>query len=307
MSRRYQAGSSRRAHAAAVAVGLSLWAALSGCSSPQSSESGIPQRIVSLSPSITETLFALGLGSRVIGVTTFCLYPPEAKLIEKIGDYADANLEKIIALRPDLVILSAEHEKQQVYLHRFGVSTLSVGNTTCAEICTSFAAIGRRCGAEKASDSLIALFRSRMSIASGGLSARPRVLICVGRDSPGAGRITSVFAAGARTFYYDLIDAAGGVNAFPDSTPAFPRLSAEGVYAIAPDIVIDVAPAMGAYSCAALVADWQSMKRVPAVARGAVYCVPDSYATVPGPRLFLLLDDLRHMIADYVHSREGAG
>jgi iron complex transport system substrate-binding protein len=289
-----------------IAIACILLAAVIGCSRKQE-HLEIPKRIISLAPSITETLFALGLGERVIGVTSYCTYPPQTKNIDKIGGYADANLEKIIALHPDLVVLSREHEKQRMYLNRFGVSTLEVDNSTCASVCSSFTLIGKRCGVTNMSDSLKRLFHERLTQAIGSRPVRPKVLFCVGRDSPGAGRIKSVFAAGSATFYNDLIEAAGGTNAFSDSVPAYPRLSPEGIMAIAPDIVIDVAPAMGNYNCESLVADWLSMSRIPAIKSRKVYCMAKDYATVPGPRMLLLLDDLRQIITDAgaIDTREG--
>lgn len=280
-----------------ITVACILFAAVIGCSRKQE-HIETPKRIISLAPGITETLFALGLGERVIGVTSYCTYPPQTKDIEKIGGYADANLEKIIALHPDLVVLSREHEKQRLYLNRFGVGTLEINNTTCESVCSSFVLIGKRCCVANAADSLNRLFNERLTQETSSRPMRPKVLFCVGRDSPGAGRIKSVFAAGSSTFYNDLIEAAGGTNAFSDSVPAYPRLSPEGIMAIAPDIVIDVAPAMGNYNCESLVADWLSMSRIPAVKSRKVYCMAKDYATVPGPRMLLLLDDLRRIIAD---------
>jgi iron complex transport system substrate-binding protein len=262
----------------------------------RSQTASVPMRIVSLAPGITETLFTLGLGDKVIGVTTYCTYPPQTDSIEKIGGYADANLERIVTLRPDLVIMSGEHEKQRVYLERFGVRTLTVDQSRCAALCSSFVLIGRACGAETAADSLVALFTKRLRRKDPDTAAPLKVLFCVGRDAPGTGTIKSVFAAGRSTFYNDLILAAGARNAFPDSAPAYPKLSPEGILALAPDVIIDVAPAMGSYACSLLVADWQKMDRVPAVARGRVHCMSSDYATIPGPRLLLLIDDIKMIL-----------
>ncbi len=280
-----------------ITIASLLLAAVNGCSRKQE-QIEIPKRIISLAPSITETLFALGLGDRVVGVTSYCTYPQHAKTIEKIGGYSDANLEKIIALRPDLVVLSLEHEKQRIFLNRIGVHTLEIDNSTCASVCSSFALIGKRCGVTIISDSLIRLFQKRLTQTINNRAIRPKVLFCVGRDNPGAGRIKIVYAAGSATFYNDLIEAAGGKNAFSDSIPAYPRLSPEGIMAIAPDIVVDVAPAMGNYDCTALVKDWYSMSRLPAVKNKRIYCMAKDYATVPGPRMLLLLDDLKHIIEE---------
>ena len=271
---------------------------LCGCSHKRVTENnGNPERIVSLAPGITETLFALGLGNRIIGVTRYCTYPLQTKDIEKIGGYSDANIEKIVSMHPDLVILLREHEKQQNSLNRFGVSTLMIDNSSCAAICSSFAVIGRRCGVSHAADSLILEFNDKLT-----KPARqeyiPKVLFCVGRDNPGSGRIKSVYIAGCGSYYNDLIEAAGGKNVFTNSDRAYPQLSMEGILALAPDIIIDVASAMENCNCNTLIADWNSMERLPAVKNKRIYCIANDYATVPGPRILLLLDGLKRIIAD---------
>jgi iron complex transport system substrate-binding protein len=252
-------------------------------------------RIVSLAPSITETLFALGLGGKVVGVTSYCHFPPEADSIEEIGGYIDANLERIVTLDPDLVVLQREHEKQRSFLDRYGIRSLTVNYSTTADICSSFASIGRECGAVRAADSLICRFDSLLWRGPPAADS-PRVLLCVGRDSPGGGAVGSVFAAGAGSYYNDLILAAGGVNAYAGTVPDYPRLSSEGLITLAPDIVIDIASAMGEYSCSTLVADWKTVAMVPAVQRGRVHCLSADYATIPGPRTLLLLEDLKKII-----------
>ncbi|MDG5816026.1 helical backbone metal receptor [Chitinispirillales bacterium ANBcel5] len=268
-----------------------------GCGKPENMPSQNPQRIISLAPSITETLFALGLGDRVIGVTSYCKHPPQTEGIEKIGGYADANLERIISLKPDVVILTGEHEKQRIYLERFSITTLVVENYSISAICSSFAIIGRHCGVKSASDSLIGLFADKVPDDGNSVHSAPKVLICVGRDNPGAGRVGSVFAAGKSTFYNDLVEAAGGVNAFFSRSPNYPRLSPEGILSLEPDIIIDIASSMGEYSCDMLINDWSSFTRLPAVRNNNVFCLSNDYATIPGPRMLLLLEDIRKIIA----------
>jgi iron complex transport system substrate-binding protein len=256
----------------------------------------LPTRIVSLAPSITETLFALGLGERLVGVTSYCTFPPAVASIPKVGGYTDANLETLLMLRPQLVLLQSEHEKQQAFLTRHNIPWLAVNYRTIAHTCSSFATIGRACGAVAQADSLIALFTQKMA-KHDTVSHRPRVLVCVGREGAGGGAVQSVFVAGSATFYNDLLEAAGAANAFTPLKPDYPRLSREGIIAMAPDIIIDIASAMGEYACDSLLADWHSLSMVPAVRQGRLYCLAQDYATVPGPRVVQLLDDLRKIIA----------
>jgi iron complex transport system substrate-binding protein len=282
---------------------------LSCVKTPPSQQSALPTRIVSLAPSITETLFALGLGDRIIGVTGYCVYPPQARTIAKIGGYADANLEKIVSMRPDLVVLSYEHEKQRHYLEGFNIPVVAVGNTTCAEVCSTFAVLGRRCGVPLAADSLIKLFSDRLSTMTTGhdtLRSRPKVLFCVGRDNPGGGKVSGVFVAGKATCYNDLLWAAGGQNALEGEKLRYARMSMEGVLAAAPTIVIDIASAMDNCTCSLLVRDWNAMERLPAVVNRNVYCLSNDYCSVPGPRLLLLLEDIERIIAAFHREKESA-
>jgi iron complex transport system substrate-binding protein len=258
----------------------------------------IPERIISLAPSITETLFALGLGNRVIGVTSYCTFPPEVKKIEKVGGYSDANIERIVSLHPDLVILTREHTHQKESLERFNIRTLIVDHSDCSKLCSSFRTIGAACGVKTSADSIVDLFRTAMSSNHDAINKeKPKILLCIGRDSPGSGTIKNVFSTGKGTLYNQIIEAAGGVNAFTDSFPLYPSLSYEGIIALQPDIIIDAAATMGDFDCNTLASDWASLDRVGAVKQKNVFCVQNDYATVPGPRILLLIEDFRQIIA----------
>lgn len=252
--------------------------------------SGAVSRIVSCAPSVTETLFALGLGDKVVGVTNYCNYPAEVAKIEKVGGYTDINLEKVLSLRPDVVVLQQEHQKQRDFINQYGIKTISVDNKNCAGICSSFVLIGNACGAKDASDSLVNVFTKKLEKKQRGKSI-PRVLVCVGRDAPGGGVVKGAFVVGRATFYNEIIEAAGGVNAYTDSLPHYPRVSQEGIIALAPDIIIDLASSMSSYSYEDLIKDWNSIPLIPAVKNKNVFCIAKDYSTVPGPRILLLLQD----------------
>jgi iron complex transport system substrate-binding protein len=258
----------------------------------------IPERIISLAPSITETLFTLGLGDRVIGVTSYCTFPPEVKKIEKVGGYSDANIEKIVSLHPDLVILTREHINQKESLERFNIKTLIVDHSDCSKLCSSFVKIGKVCGVSASADSIVDLFRTAISSGRDFKNKmKPKVLLCIGRDSPGSGTVKNVFSISKGTLYNQIIEAAGGVNAFSDSFPLYPSLSYEGILALQPDIIIDAAATMGDFDCNKLASDWMTLDRLTAVKHQSVFCVQNDYATVPGPRILLLIEDFRQIIA----------
>jgi len=286
--------------AGALLYALLCVAAMVGCTAKAPStgaSSTTPQRIVSLAPSITETLFALGLGSKIVAVTDYCKYPDSALLLDKVGGYFNPNLEKIISLRPDLVILMREHDKVKQFLAAHGVRFIDIENQSFAGLCSSFVAIGRVCAREVAADSLVAAFRAAAQERDTS-GTRPRVLMCIGRDAIGSGAVSSVYAAGRGTFYDELIRAAHGVNAMPDSAATFPQISREGILSLQPDIVIDVGSSMTSMPCEKVSADWKSLPTLPAVKHGRVYCISEDYATIPGPRFILLLADLRRIVSE---------
>ena len=264
-------------------------------------------RIVSLAPSITETLFALNLGKNIIGVTNFCNYPEQAKKIEKIGTFTDPSFEKIILLRPNLVVLTKENDKAKQFLSEHSIKYLEVESNTISQICHSFLTIGRYCRREKEAQKLVDVFDD-ISHKKPAVSNTPKILICVGRDGPGSGAIRNVFIAGKSTFYNDLVNLAGGRNCYKNDMPVYPNLSREGILSIKPDIIIDISPAMRSITCGSLKGDWDDLSILPAVKNSEVYCIAKDYATIPGPRITLLLEDIKEIVRKHEEkytSKEG--
>ena len=256
-------------------------------------------RIISLSPSITETLFALGLGERVVGVTRFCTYPPQASEKQSVGGYLDPSYETMVLLEPDLVLLLEEHESVRVYLDRLGIHHATVHNRTIDEIMGTITTIGEICCVVERADSLSADIGRRMDGIRGGIppGPRPRVLVSVGRTM-GSGTLTDVYAAGAGTFYDELIDLAGGENVYSGGSIAYPLLSAEGLLHLNPDIIFDLVPDFekNGYDREAVLDEWHSVENVRAVKNSMVFLLTGDYTVIPGPRFILLLEDVAEII-----------
>lgn len=284
-----------------------LWGALllcCGCVHEQRTSRGEPRaaRIISLAPSITETLFALGCGERVVGVTDFCTYPEAARHLPRVGGYVDPNYEQILTLEPDLVILMKEHASVVEFLTKSGIAYAKVDNHDIGAILESFRLIGQRCGRPDRADSIVGAIRSALDTTS--LDApRPSVLFCVGRQDMGGGSVSQAFVAGRSTFYHELLRAAGAENVIADSARQYPMLSAEGVMRLAPDIVIDAVASMQSLDTARIAADWQRLSTVPAVRNGMVFCLAGSHVTIPGPRIVLLFEQLKEIVAIWRSAR----
>jgi iron complex transport system substrate-binding protein len=253
-----------RAPIAAIAFFL-----LAGCDAPSGalpSPPGAPRRIVSLAPSLTEILFAVGAGDRVAAVTSHCDYPPEAAARPKVGGYDTPNIELVLAQRPDLVVAPEEGALGPPVerLRALGVRVATISVASLEDLFAACEKVGALAGREAAGRDLAAALRARVAAVERAVAGRPRprVLFIVDHDP--------TVAAGRGTFPNALIEAAGASNVVAAAYSAYPRLSDEAILALAPKVVIEssMAPFRGA---------------PPFRARTIV--LPPELAVRPGPRL----------------------
>jgi len=169
-----------------------------------------PQRIISLSPSNTEILFALGLREKVVGVTEYCNYPPEALDKEKVGGYSTPDIEKIIALQPDLILADDIHKEETIpALEEKGLTVLALMPRNLDGVLADIQMIGKITGKEKEAFELITQMQSRIEAITGkteNLQERPRVFYITWHDP--------LMSTGSGTFIHELIEKAGGANIF---------------------------------------------------------------------------------------------
>jgi iron complex transport system substrate-binding protein len=197
------------------------------------------QRIVSLSPGVTELLFAVGAGAQVVGVTEYCNYPPEAAKRAKVGGFAGitVQVERLVLLKPDLVILSGEmHERIIALLDTVGVKSFAVEPSTFAEVYQTIATIGRLTGHEREAERVVADMRAKIARAAVARGEKQR-----------ATRLPTVFwelseeplmSAGGKTFISEAISLAGGKNIFEELPERWPIVSSEQVLFRNPDWII---------------------------------------------------------------------
>jgi len=256
-------------------------------------------RIISLSPNITEILFALGLGDKVVGVTRFCKYPPEAKEKMQVGGYLDPNYEAILSLKPDVVVLLPENEQVKNSLSELNIKYLVVNNKNVSDILKSIDFLGKEFSVNKKAENITSNIRVKMNRiqAKTNDSNRPKVMIVVERTM-GTGVIEDIYIAGKNTFYDELINMAGGRNAFENEMIAYPILSAEGIIHLNPDFIIELVPQLEhtKISISLLLKDWQSLPQLNAIKNHHIYLISQDYAVIPGPRFILFLEDLVRMI-----------
>jgi iron complex transport system substrate-binding protein len=261
------------------------------------SQDRVPQfyrRIVSLAPSITETLFILGVMDRIVGVTRYCDFPPEALAKTEIGGYYDPNYEAIVALNPDLIIMLVEHEGPKQHLNKLGLATLVVDHRSVSGILNSIQTIGRACGVEEKAESIVADIRERINRIrqkTVGLP-RSRVLISVGRNM-GSGSLRDIYISGRDDFYDEMISLAGGINAY-EGNVAFPIVSGEGIIQMNPEVVIDMVPDLDRsdWDEAMVLEEWKAVSNVAAVKNGRVHVFGEGFVVIPGPRFILILEKI---------------
>jgi iron complex transport system substrate-binding protein len=261
-------------------------------------------RIVSLSPNITETLFALGLEDRIAGVTSFCKYPPEAEKKPQVGGYLNLDFEAVIKLKPDIVFLLPEQENARKYLENLKIRTVVLHNRMVGEILESILTAGKVCGAEKKAEKLHNDIVSQIDEIKKKTSGkdRPKVLISVGRTL-GVGTVKDLYIAGKNTSYDELITLAGGENVWKRTEATYPVVYREGLLQLDPDIIIDIVYGIEKEKInkTALINDWKTVKEIKAVKNGKIYIFDNDYDVVPGPRFILLLKDM----AKVIHPEEG--
>jgi len=239
-----------------------------------------PQRIVSLAPSVTEVLFEAGLGSRVVGVTSYCRFPREVLALPKVGGYLTPSYEAIVALRPDLVVLLPEHADIEPRLAALRLPTLRLDHRSLQGIVRSIAAVGERCGAKASAEHAAEALRQHLARVQESAShdSRPRVLVCFGRSED----FRRLHAAAPGTVHDDLITHAGGRNALTSDAVSYPTLSLEGLMRLDPDVIVEFAA--GKPDAAALRRQWNVLSSLRAVKTGRVYVFTDDLLSVPGPR-----------------------
>ena len=258
------------------------------------------QRIVSLAPSVTEILFALNLQDRLVGVTRFCLYPPQARQKTKIGGLLDTNYEMIYRLHPDLIILESNQSDQKAKLEKMGFSILGTETKSVRLILQSIHLVGETFGQQRIAGDLIDDINKKIEdvkTRTEGMS-RPRVLVTFERV-PGEGQIRQAYVAGNDTFFSDLIELAGGQNAYQGpKLITSPILTAEGILHMNPDVIIEVMPIsyLQNFSLEEALNDWKSLGDLKAFQDRHIYILTQDYLTIPGPRVGQALMDLAKCI-----------
>lgn len=260
-----------------------------------------PGRLVSITPATTEILFAIGAGDRVVGVTRYCDWPPEAKALPRIGEFNRPDVEAIVALRPDLILGTPSPANRPAVekLQSLGLAVAVHKASTIDELKSAIAAVGRATGEEAgARRLLLEITRSFRDVAERAKPLkRPKVLFVVSHDP--------IYAASPGSIPGRLIELAGGRNVVGDSKTEYVPFTIEQAIAAAPEVIID-ATAMG--DVKANPGYWARWRDIPAVRDGRVHAASGDYVYLPGPRIGRGLREIAGLIHPevFVRGREGA-
>lgn len=284
-------------------AGLCLvWVALVAIHfSGSASASDAARRIVSLAPSVTETVAALGAVDRLAGVSAYCDYPPEVRKIDRVGTFLSPAVESIVAKRPDVVLAvpSPANRNPVESLRELGVHVVVVKAETIADIKESILTIGREIGRDEAAQALVLQIERRMAGVCARVADAPRrkVLMVIGH--------TPLHGVGAGTFLHELIEMAGGTNLGAQPGGSWPQLSLEFAITAQPEVIIDTTMGDAASRRAVAATEfWEEFRTIPAVRERRVYGQIGYHVLRPGPRIAEALETLARCIHPERFSRD---
>lgn len=267
---------------------LGLTLQLSACrpggkNSPERNQKGA--RIICGSPSITEMVFALQQGDRVVGVSDYSIYPPAAETRTKIGGLFNPNRERIISLQPDLFISQGKNAAVARLCREQKIELLSLRLDSLPDIPAAILILGRILEAESRAEQLSRTIELELEAVRALTSSFPRrkVFITLGHTP---GDLTGLMTSGPGTFLHELIAIAGGENIFSDAAGLYPQISKEALVIRQPEIILEIFPdGISEGNRALLRQDWNRMATLPAVKNGRIYYLTDDFILIPGVRI----------------------
>lgn len=270
-------------------VGAALLGAASGCQAAAPEAEAPPQaaRIVSLAPNVTEIAFEIGLGPQIVGVSSFDTYPPEVASRQRLGGLLDPDLERLTALKPDLILLNAAATQVEEHAQRLSLRSARFPSDTLEDVRATYTRLGELTGRQAEARAALGRLDDGM-----GPQATPRglrVLLVVGR-SPGT--LEQLTAVGPGSFLDAALARAGGENAMAGAQGMWPQVDKEALLRADPDLIIELTQEAPA-DLTAYLAPWQQLPALRAVREGRVVVVSGDHLLIPGPRLVQTTQALR--------------
>ncbi|PYQ93714.1 MAG: hypothetical protein DMF96_28735 [Acidobacteria bacterium] len=263
-----------------------------------------PRRIISLVPATTEMLFAMGAGDRLAGVSNYDRFPPDVARLPRVGGLLDPDVERVLSLKPDLVIVYDTQTDLKRQLERARVPVFSYVHRGLPDITETMRALGVRVGAKAGAEAAAALIEQQLRAVSRRVAGRPppRTLLVFGREQ---GTLRHVTASGGYGFLHDVLEVAGGTDVLNDLRKQSVDMSAEMILSRAPEVIIElhygdsVKPEI--FDAERLV--WNALASLPAVKNNRVYLLDGLEFVVPGPRIVLAAERFARTLHPEVWAR----
>ncbi|GJL79807.1 MAG: ABC transporter substrate-binding protein [Nitrospinaceae bacterium] len=255
------------------------------------SDQSPPQRIISLSPGITEILFAIGAGDQVVGVTDFCNYPEKAKSLPRIGGLLNPSYETMITLQPDLIIHQPNKHKIENFVEQLDIRNLPISMLSFAEIYSSIKEIGIATHREKAADELIRSMQEKIDSHRKRLAdvSQKSVLLVLGISNDS---MRELYGVGPKTFLGEMLALAGGNNILAETQGQYPKVSKEFIIHESPEIIIEIGrkDILTEESSKKRRQGWQKFSTIRAVKNKNIHIIGADYILIPGPRLVNIVE-----------------
>jgi iron complex transport system substrate-binding protein len=260
------------------------------------------RRVVSIIPATTEMLFAMGAGDRLVAVGSYDRFPPEVDRLPRVGALLDPNVERILSLRPDLVVLYGTQTDLRLQLERAHVPFYSYVHRGLPDITQTIRSLGARVGVQDAGNALADRLERQLADIRAKVTgrARPRTLLVFGREP---GTLRNIDASGGVGFLHDMLESAGGANVLADVKQQSVMLSTELVLARAPEVIIELRYARGGTTARSDLHAWEALLSVPAVRTHKVFMLQGEEFVVPGPRVALATERLSRTLHPEVWER----
>jgi len=254
------------------------------------------QRIVALSPAVNEIIFALGDGDKIVGNTSYCNFPEESKKISKVGGYFNPSLEKIIALKPDLVIMQQNNYRLDQKLKKLHIKTQIIKINRLKNIKKSILDIGTTLNKEKKAKEIVASIDNELRLIKN-IITNKKILIVFGHN---LSLISRIFVAGQNIYFDDIINESSNINAFQSDRKGQPVLGLENIIATNPDIVILLAHSRKEKGLQRdeLLKPWKTLP-INAVRSDSIYIFDNVNDGIPSDRIIYFLKDFRTLLNDY--------
>ncbi len=256
-----------------------------------------PRRIVTIAPNSAEIICALGACESIVGVSKFCVFPMQLEGRPRVGGLFDPDLEKIVALRPDLFVLRGRSDAVEGLCRRLNVPLYMDKTDTLQGIETCIVELGERLGRRGEAQAMIGQFRERLQATRRRVAdrPRPRVLLTVSRLPD---KLANILTTGRGTFLDEMLDVAGGLNVFGHVDMSYPQVSVEGIIAQRPEVIIELVPELELTEAVKkeMLDQWSRLGAIPAAVGGRIFFMTDQHCLIPSPRYVEIIEKVSRLL-----------